>query len=99
LLYGLRFIYSYYAVKLWFDDDGVVMKKGIIAQDQIQIRFGDIKTIGVHQSIINRLLGIGTLHLDSAGTNGTVDIVFNNLIDPVYMRRRLQYLIDQYAKR
>lgn len=99
LLYGLRFIYSYYAVKLWFDDDGVVMKKGIIAQDQIQIRFGDIKTIGVHQSIINRLLGIGTLHLDSAGTNGTVDIVFNNLINPVYMRRRLQHLIDQYAKR
>lgn len=98
LLYGLRFIYSYYAVKLWFDD-GVVMKKGIIAQDQIQIRFGDIKTIGVHQSIINRLLGIGTLHLDSAGTNGTVDIVFNNLINPVYMRRRLQHLIDQYAKR
>lgn len=99
LPYGLRFIYSYYAIKLWFDDDGVVMKKGIIAQDQIQIRFGDIKTIGVHQSIINRLLGIGTLHLDSAGTNGTVDIVFNNLINPVYMRRRLQHLIDQSAKR
>jgi hypothetical protein len=99
LPYGLRFIYSYYAVKLWFDDDGVVMKKGIIAQDQIQIRFGDIKTIGVHQSIIDRLLGIGTLHLDSAGTNGTVDIVFNNLINPVYMRRRLQHLIDQSAKR
>ncbi|MDO8826057.1 PH domain-containing protein [Methylophaga sp.] len=99
LLYGLRFIYSYYAIKLWFDGDGVVLKKGIIAQDQIQIRFGDIKTIGVHQSIINRLLGIGTLHLDSAGTNGTVDIVFNNLIDPVYMRRRIQHLIDQSAKR
>lgn len=99
LLYGLRFAYSYYAVKLWFDDDGVVMKKGIIAQDQIQIRFGDIKTIGVHQSIINRLLGIGTLHLDSAGTNGTVDIVFNNLINPICMRRRLQHLIDQSAKR
>ena len=44
-------------------------------------------------------LGIGTLHLDSAGTNGTVDIVFNNLINPVYMSHRIQYLIDQYAKR
>ncbi|MGZ8172487.1 MULTISPECIES: PH domain-containing protein [Methylobacter] len=98
-IYGLRFIYSYYAIKLYFDDDGVLLKKGIIAQNQVQIRFNDIKTIGVQQSILDRLLGIGTLHLDSAGTNGTVDIVFNNLINPVYMRHRIQYLIDQYAKR
>ena len=98
LLYGLRFIYSYYAIKLCFDDDGVVLKKGIISQDQVQIRFGDIKTIGVHQGILDRLLGIGTLRLDSAGTNGTVDIIFNNLINPVYMRRRIQYLIDHHTK-
>jgi membrane protein YdbS with pleckstrin-like domain len=97
-LYGLRCIYSYFAVKMCFDEDGVILKKGIIAQTQVQIRFGDIKTIGVQQSILGRVLGIGTLHLDSAGTNGTVDIIFDNLVSPVYMRRRIQYLIDQYTK-
>jgi membrane protein YdbS with pleckstrin-like domain len=97
-LCGLRCIYSYFAVKMCFDEDGVILKKGIIAQTQVQIRFGDIKTIGVQQSILDRVLGIGTLHLDSAGTNGTVDIIFENLVNPVYMRRRIQWLIDQYTK-
>jgi membrane protein YdbS with pleckstrin-like domain len=98
LLYGLRFVYSYFAVKLCFDNDGVILKKGIIAQSQVQIRFGDIKTIGVEQGIIDRLLGIGSIHLDSAGTNGTVDIIMDNLIDPVLMRRQIQHMIDQYVK-
>jgi membrane protein YdbS with pleckstrin-like domain len=93
LLYGLRFIYSRYATRLWLDNDGASMKKGIIAQDHVQIRFPDIKTIGVHQSILERLLGIGTLHLDSAGTNGEVDIVFNNLVNPDYLRRRIMSFI------
>lgn len=97
-LYGLRFIYSYFAIKMCFDEDGVILKKGIIAQTHVQIRFGDIKTVGMHQSILDRLLGIGTLHLDSAGTNGDVDIELKNMIAPVYMRRRIQHLIDQHTK-
>lgn len=97
-LYGLRFIYSYYAASLCFDNDSVTLKKGIIARDQVQIRFSDIKTTNIHQSILDRLLGIGTLNLDSAGTNGTVDIVFPNLINPVYMRQHIQYLMDMCVK-
>ncbi len=63
-LYGLRCIYSYFAIKMCFDEDGVILKKGIIAQTQVQIRFGDIKTIGVQQSILNRLLGLKNTHLE-----------------------------------
>ena len=98
ILYGLRFIYSFFAEKLYIDDDGIILKKGIIAQSQVQIRFGDIKTIGVQQGVLDRLLGIGTVHLDSAGTNGTVDIEFKNMIDPVSMRRNIQRMIDDYIR-
>ncbi|MBS3951872.1 MAG: PH domain-containing protein [Methylomicrobium sp.] len=98
IIYGLRFIYSYFAEKLYIDDDGIILKKGIIAQSQVQIRFGDIKTIGVQQGVLDRLMGIGTIHLDSAGTNGTVDIEFRNTIDPISMRRNIQNLIDNYIK-
>jgi len=73
-------------------------KKGILAQSQVQIRFSDIKTIGVQQGILDRLMGIGTVHLDSAGTNGTVDIEFKNTIDPIRMRRNIQILIDNHIK-
>ena len=95
ILYGLRFIYSYYARKLFIEDEFVLSKKGIIAQDHIQIRYVDIKTVGIRQTIIERLLGIGTLHLASAGTNGEVDIIFDNLINPSYMRSRVQKLIEK----
>lgn len=98
LLYGLRFIYSYFAVKMIFDHDGVILKKGIIAQSQVQIRFNDIKTVGVEQSILDRLLGIGVVHLDSAGTNGTVDIELRNMLNPVDTRRRIQQLIDLQSR-
>ncbi|MCD2451931.1 MAG: PH domain-containing protein [Methylicorpusculum sp.] len=98
ILYGLRFIYSYFAEKLYIDEDGIILKKGILAQSQVQIRFSDIKTIGVQQGILDRLMGIGTVHLDSAGTNGTVDIEFKNTIDPIRMRRNIQILIDNHIK-
>lgn len=99
ILYGLRFIYSYFAAKLHIDESGVILKKGIIAQSQVQIRLGDIKTIEVQQSILDRLMGIGAIHLGSSGTNGTVDIEFRNVIAPVLMRRNIQHLIDNYVKR
>jgi uncharacterized membrane protein YdbT with pleckstrin-like domain len=98
IAHGLRFIYSYFAIKMIFDDDGVIMKKGIIAQSQVQIRFNDIKTMGMQQSIVERLLGIGTVHLDSAGTNSTVDIEFKNIRNPVYICRHIQQLIDLHMK-
>ena len=99
ILYGLRFVYSYYARKLFIEDEFILSKRGIIAQDHIQIRYVDIKTVGIRQTILERLLGIGTLHLASAGTNGEVDIIFDNLISPAYMRNRVEKLIAQTAKR
>jgi uncharacterized membrane protein YdbT with pleckstrin-like domain len=98
LLYGLRFIYSYYSVNHYFDNDGVILVKGIIAQNQVQIRFGDIKTISVHQGIVERLLGFGTVHLASASTHGEVDIILNNVTNPTELRIRIQQLTET-AKR
>jgi len=95
-VYGLRFMYCYFASMLFFDEDGVVLKTGIIAQKQIQIRFGDIKTIGVDQTVQERILGIGTLELDSAGTDG-VDIRFRRTVNPTAERRRIQHMIDNHV--
>ena len=99
ILYGLRFIYSYYSRKLFIEEECVLLKKGIIAQDHIQIRFVDIKTVGIRQSILERFLSIGTLHLASAGTNGEVDIIFNKLINPANMRNRIRKLIEKAVLR
>jgi len=96
--YGLRFLYSFYAKTLLFSEDGMILKKGLIAQDQVLIRFADIKSLSVKQSIMGRLLGIGSLYLDSAATNGDVDIVFDNIDNPIAMRNRIQQLIDYHTQ-
>jgi len=97
-LYGFRFVYSYFATSLCFEVDSIMLKRGIIARDQVQIRYADIKTTNIKQSVLDRLLGIGTLNLDSAGTNGAVDIEFHNLINPISMRQRVQRLMGKNVK-
>jgi uncharacterized membrane protein YdbT with pleckstrin-like domain len=77
----------------------MMVTKGIIARDQVKIRFDDIKTVGINQGIIERLLGIGTIHLASAGTNGEVDIIFRNLVNPVQVRQRVQKLMHSFSRR
>jgi uncharacterized membrane protein YdbT with pleckstrin-like domain len=99
LIYSLRFVYSYFALNLRFEPDGMMVTKGIIARDQVKIRFDDIKTVGINQGIIERLLGIGTIHLASAGTNGEVDIIFRNLVNPVQVRQRVQKLMHSFSRR
>ncbi|WP_347990186.1 PH domain-containing protein [Methylomonas sp. AM2-LC] len=96
--YGLRFIYSYFSNRIYFEDDGVILRKGLIALSQVQIRYLDIKTVQVSQSITERMLGIGTLRMDSAGRNGMDDIKFKNIRNPIYIRRLIQKKIDSVNK-
>ena len=95
MIKGLSFLYSYYAEQLFFERDGVVFSKGIIGRDQLQIRYSDIKTVEIHQGIIDRFLSIGTLELDTAGRAGSDDIVFHHLPNPSAIRKQLQAIIDQ----
>ena len=52
-----------------------------IAREFISIRFSEIKTIGVKQGILARLLNVGNLEFASSGSDG-VDIIFTNIVNP-----------------
>lgn len=77
----LRILYSYYSIVLIVDNEGVSLRKGIVAREFISIRFSEIKTIGVKQGILARLLNVGNLEFASSGSDG-VDIIFTNIVNP-----------------
>jgi hypothetical protein len=92
--HAIGVLYSYFAITLIVDNQGVVLKKGIIAQDIINIRFSEIKTIGLKRGILARLINIGTLEFASSGSDG-VDIRFINLASPVWVKQDIESRIEK----
>jgi membrane protein YdbS with pleckstrin-like domain len=93
LVNGSKVLYSHFAKSLIVDDKGVSLKQGIIAQDIINIRFSEIKTVGLKRGIFERLINIGTLEFASAGSDG-VDIRFINLASPVWLKQDIENRIE-----
>jgi hypothetical protein len=88
-LSGLRWLYVYFANSLIIEDAVVIHHQGIIARKQAQIRYPDIKTVEIRQTIIGRLLGIGEMRLDSSGRGEADTIIFKNLGNPFRVRQIL----------
>lgn len=87
-------VYRYFASVYVIAPEGIVMRYGLFARETLSIRYSDIRSIGLKQSLVDRLINIGTLEFASAGTNG-VDIRFRNIVDPVEIKSRIQTLIDR----
>jgi uncharacterized membrane protein YdbT with pleckstrin-like domain len=92
LLAGI--LLNYYGTALIVDNHGVTLKKGIITRDETHVRFNEIRTIGLRQGILDRLLGIGILEFASSGTDG-VDIRFFNLANPVRIKSEIEDIIHR----
>jgi membrane protein YdbS with pleckstrin-like domain len=85
---------NYFGTALIVDNHGVTLKKGIITRDETHVRFNEIRTIGLRQGILDRLLGIGILEFASSGTDG-VDIRFFNLANPVRIKSEIEAIIHR----
>lgn len=88
----LSMFYSYYSIVLIVDNEGVTLRKGIIAREFISIRFSEIKTIGVKQGILARLLNVGNLEFASSGSDG-VDIIFTNIVNPGATKNHINHRV------
>jgi len=90
-------LYSYFGVSLIIDNKGVSLKKGIIAQDIIGVRFSEIRTTGLKRGVLDRLLNVGTLELSSSGSDG-VDIRFFNLANPVKIKDDIDQKVNEVMR-
>jgi hypothetical protein len=94
----LNILYSYLSITLIVDHQGVLLKQGIVAQDLINVRFSEIRTIGLKQGIVDRLLNIGVLEFASSGSDG-VDIRFYNCVRPKRVKEEIENRIVQSLNR
>ncbi len=85
---------NYYGTALLIDSHGLTFKKGILTRDVTHIRFSEIRTIGLRQGLLDRLLNIGILEFASSGTDD-VDIRFINIANPTGVKAEIEAIIEQ----
>lgn len=72
---------------------GVEARLGIIAHQTVGLRFQDIRSMSIRQSVPERLLGVGLLEFNSAGTDGA-PVQFRQIAKPA---RVLQLVKERMA--
>ena len=66
-----------------------------MTRDVTNVRFAEIRTIGLRQGVLDRLLNIGILEFASSGTDD-VDIRIHNIADPKMLRDTIQRFVNQH---
>ena len=85
---------NYYGTALLIDSHGLTLKQGVLTRDVTHIRFSEIRTIGLRQGLLDRLLNIGILEFASSGTDD-VDIRFINIANPTGVKAKIEAIIEQ----
>lgn len=73
-------------------DEAIYVKHGLVSRDVTHVRLSRVQNTGYSQTPIERLLSYGDVEIFTAGT-GTEDIVFENVPDPVEVKRILTTLL------
>ena len=96
LLSGM--LINYYGTSLVIDSRGISFKRGILTRDITNVRFAEIRTIGLRQGILERLMNIGILEFASSGTDD-VDIRFINIANPAGVKAEIEAIIGRQIQR
>ena len=103
-LFGLGLLFIVYALldrntKLYtLTNKRVMSKVGIISRKIHEVGVRDIRNINVKQGILERLFGLGTVEIASAGTAG-VEISFAGIKDPMRARDLIRREKDEADNR
>ena len=85
---------NYYGTALVIGSHGLTLKQGILTRDVTHIRFSEIRTLGLRQGLLDRLLNIGILEFAFSGTDD-VDIRFINIANPTGVKAVIEAIIEQ----
>lgn len=79
-----------YNVRYCVDRQGVEAKVGILSFNQriTRVRYEDIRSIETEQTLLERMLDIGTVEISTAGTSA-VEIIFEGVAYPSEIRNML----------
>jgi len=66
----------------------VAERHGMIARREIEIEIRDIRMLSVEQSVLQRILGLGTLKIGTAAEAG-IEIAFRGVGDPAGLKEKI----------
>ncbi len=97
IILGIIFlIISYLQYRRFFffvKDDKFIIEKGLISRDKITIPFDRIQTVNIRQNIIQQLLSVVALKIDTAGSKGKeMEIA---ALEKSYARELQKFLIEK----
>ena len=72
----------------------VKAKKGIISRSIHEVFIKEIKSVYIKQGILERLFGIGTIDIGSAGT-ADIEVSFNGIPDVIKIKEKIQNLKEE----
>lgn len=73
-------------------------KRGLLSRTVRNVRLDRVQNTGFSQSFVQRLVGVGSVHLDTAGTGGT-EFVLSAVPDPQYVNGLVTEQLDRTAGR
>lgn len=88
---GLLVVYGRYRRTYMVTDQRVIMRIGLIARNTNEMEIRHIRGINVRQSLLGRLLGIGTIEIISAADGGA-EVVFGGVRNPFGVKDRIRAL-------
>lgn len=100
-LFGLfNLMLPIYDGSLTIDNRGLETRIGILSlhQDITRVRYEDIRSIELMQSLLERGLNVGTLSIGSAATGG-IEILFDGIAMPKELKNLIQQERDRRLRR
>lgn len=97
LVYFLQAWIAWISTNFVVTTDRCIYREGIIAKRGIEIPLERINTIFFDQGILDRLVGAGTLTIESAGENGVQ--TFENIRNPVQIQQVLYQEMEDNENR
>ncbi len=74
--------------KLTVDENEILFEKGLLSKERSEVNVSSVRTIKVKQSFFNRVFGVGTIEIYTAGDNP--EIVVSGLPDPNRVRELIK---------
>ena len=97
LLYTLQRWISWASTNFVVTTDRCVYREGIISKRGVEIPLERINTVFFNQSVVDRIIGAGTLTIESAGENGVQ--TFQDVRDPIGVQQVLYQEMEENENR
>lgn len=96
IIAGLFLIISYLQYRRFYFyvvDDKFIMEKGLLSRDRITIPFDRIQTVNLNQNIIQQVLGVMAVKVDTAGSSEKELEI--SALPKIYARQLQEFLIEK----